>query len=435
MKTTIKLGVYALAAFVISCSPDTDEIVTDAENENLETRVEVEVGEEQGAREAVPGEYIIIFKKDDDRNLVYTPTKRGGSPELTRIQDAFRAKAVSTLQNVSRSTDNIGFVYTGATQGFQAKGLTTEDVATLMADDRILSIAPNYVHKPELPKPQRPEGYAEIPKELTSVGSKSQTRDVVLGDGEFLPWGVEYVGRANNAGTNRYAFILDTGIAPHSDLTIDSGLSASMFSGQSWEDQQGHGTHVAGTVGARSNGGGVIGVAYGSTLVAVKVLDNNGSGTDASTIAGCDYAFNNSISGDVFNYSVGYRSRYTSVAVDDAFRNLDNKIYGALAAGNSNDDTQFYSPQRIITSQTWMIGNLTRSLSPNGSSNYGSSVDRWAPGTDVWSTWLGGGFNVISGTSMASPHVCGILAVRGNNSVGTNGSTSKGGFTASNAKL
>ena len=80
-----------------------------------------------------------------------------------------------------------------------------------------------------------------------------------------------------------------------------------------------------------------------------------------------------------------------------------------------------------------MVGNMTRSLTSAGTSNYGTSVDRWAPGTDIWSTWLGGNFNKISGTSMASPHVAGILLVRGNNSVGSTGSISKGGFAAPKA--
>lgn len=435
MKNVTKLGFCALTAFAISCSPDTNEVVLDGSTENLESTIVVDSQENLGPREAVSGEYIVLFKNDDSKALEYAPTERGGSERLTKIKNEFRTKALSTLGTITRGSENLGFVYTGVVQGFQAKGLSAQDVADLKNDDRIISIEPNYVSKPILPKPINEKGFSAIPKELTSVDSDSQSRDVALDNGEFLPWGVQYTGRGNNEGTNRYVFVLDTGIAPHSDLTIDSGLSSSMFAGQSWEDQQGHGTHVAGTIGAKNNGGGVIGVAYGSTLVAVKVLDNNGSGSDATTIAGCDYTYNNAIAGDVFNYSVGYRNRFTSVAVDNAFKRLDDKIYGALAAGNSNDDTQFYSPQRIVTGNTWMIGNLTRSITAAGSSNYGSSVDRWAPGTDVWSTWLGGGFNKISGTSMASPHVAGILAVRGNNSVGTNGSTSKGGSSAPNAKL
>jgi len=436
MKTKFKVLTAVALTVAVSCSTDRDEIITENDAINAEiTLLDQNPDQDLGPREAVQGEYIVIFKQDDDKSLKYTPKTRGGSPELSRIQDAFRAKALNTLSAVSKSATNVGYVYTGAIQGFQAKGLSAADVAAIEADERVAYVEVNYVQKPILPTAARKEGYKTIPAELTSLSSKSQNRDVALSNGEFLPWGVQYIGRRNNAGTNRYAFILDTGIAPHSDLTIDSGLSSSMFSNQSWEDRQGHGTHVAGTVGAKNNGSGVIGVAYGTTLVAVKVLDNNGSGSDATTIAGCDYAYNNSISGDVFNYSVGYRNRYTSTAVDNAFKRLDDKIYGALAAGNSNDDTRFYSPQRIRTGRTWMVGNLQRNLTPAASSCFGSSVDRWAPGTDVWSTWLNGGFNKISGTSMASPHVAGILAARGRNSVGTNGSATKGGYTASRAKL
>ena len=89
------------------------------------------------------------------------------------------------------------------------------------------------------------------------------------------------------------------------DLTIDTGLSSSMIAGENWVDLNGHGTHIAGTIGAKSNGSGVIGAAYGTTLVAVKVLGGTGgTGSDASTIAGCDYVYYNAIAGEVFNYSV-----------------------------------------------------------------------------------------------------------------------------------
>jgi len=432
MKTKILALSVLATALIFSCSPEQEE----SENIQDETNLELQISEQTGPYEAVDGEYIIVFTESNDRSLEYDAQVRGGSPELTRIQNVFRQKALNTLSSINRSAADLGFVYTGVLQGFHAKNLSSEDVRVLSENPEIAYIEPNYKHLPNLPRPIDTEGVREIPQDVIQQQSGQSSRDVFLNNGEFLPWGVQYVGRGNNAGTNRYCFVLDTGIAPHSDLTIDSGLSHSTFSGESWQDFNGHGTHVAGTIGGRNNGGGVIGVAYGTTLVAVKVLGGTqGTGSDANSIAGCDYAYNNSISGDVFNYSVGYRNRYTSVAVDNAFKRLDNRIYGALAAGNSNDNTLYYSPQRINTSRTWMVGNLRRNLTPNGTSNFGSSVDRWAPGTDVWSTWLNGNFNKISGTSMASPHVAGILLVRGNNSVGTQGTASKGGYTAGRAKL
>ncbi|EDP94390.1 S8 family serine peptidase [Kordia algicida OT-1] len=420
MKKNLKLIYVLLLVFVTACS--TDSITSSDEEILLEKK-----GDQT---EVISGEYIIIFKKGADSKTSYFATKRGKTPELTRIQNFYKTKALEALKLIGKGEGNLGYVYTGAIQGFHAKDLSSDDVKILSSIESIDYIEPNRTVFSDLPQPKNPQG-VKLPTGNDIIGKS----DTVLPSGDFLPWGVDYTGRGNNAGTNRYVFVIDTGIAPHSDLTIDSGLSESFYPGEDWVDRNGHGTHVAGTIGAKANGSGVIGVAYGSTLVAVKVLGGTqGTGSDAGILAGVDYTYNNSIAGDVFNYSVGYRTRRTSTAIDNAFTTLDNKIYGALAAGNSNDNTLYYSPQRLQTSRTWMVGNLTRSITPNGSSCYGASVDRWAPGTDVWSTWLNGNYNRISGTSMASPHVAGILAVRGNNSVGTQGNTTKNGFTAPNAK-
>ncbi|MEM6720915.1 MAG: S8 family serine peptidase [Bacteroidota bacterium] len=431
MKKNVRLIYVLLLVFIVSCSTDNDTTNEDLLEKKSE---ESELKSDQG--EAIPGEYIIVFKKNaKSKETNYVPTRRGKTPELERIQKYYKAKSVALLQLIGKGEKNIGFVYTGTIQGFHAIELSTDDVDALTKHESVEFIEPNRRVIANLPKPENPKGFAKLPKNNAN-NAKNAKSDTTLPSGDFLPWGVDYTGRGNNAGTNRYVFVIDTGIAPHSDLTIDTGLSASFYPGESWVDINGHGTHVAGTIGAKANGSGVIGVAYGSTLVAVKVLGGvQGTGSNSGIIAATDYVYNNAIAGDVFNYSVGFRFRSTSTALDNAFRTLDDRVYGALAAGNSNDNTLYYSPQRIITSRTWMVGNLVRSITPNGGSNFGASVDRWAPGTDVWSTWLNGQYNRISGTSMASPHVAGILAVRGNNSVGTNGNTSKGGYTAPNAKL
>ena len=424
MKKNLNFIYVLLLVFVTSCSTDNITSTDDV----LESSIYLQKNSNEA--EAISGEYIIVYKKSTDAKMNYLPTKRGITPELRRIQEHYRIQSLALLKSIDKDESNLGYVYTGAIQGFHAKDLTLEDVQFLLQNKNIDFIEPNRRAIGDLPQPKNPEGV-----KLPTTNEVSPKSDTVLPSGDFLPWGVDYTGRGDNTGTNRYVFVIDTGIAPHSDLTIDSGLSESFYPGEDWVDRNGHGTHVAGTIGAKSNGSGVIGVAYGSTLVAVKVLGGTqGTGSDAGILAGVDYTYNNSISGDVFNYSVGYRSRRTSTAIDNAFTTLDNRIYGAIAAGNSNDNTLYYSPQRLQTSRTWIVGNLTRSITPNGSSCFGASVDRWAPGTDVWSTWLNGQYNRISGTSMASPHVAGILAVRGNNSVGTQGSTSKGGYSASNAK-
>lgn len=435
MKFTV--AIIATLGLLNSCSTEESVDLTEESNLTIEESRSLDEITAIPEADAIPGEYIITFKEDDsERNFNnYQATERGRTQELSRIKEFYTQKSVRVLNENSINTESLSTVYTGVFQGFHAKNLTDEDVESLKSDERIASIEPNLALLANFPTPAVPEGVSE--KVLEEMTASTSSRDSQLPNGEFLPWGVDYVGRTNNANTNRYGWVIDSGIAPHPDLTIVTGLSRSFVSGEpSWQDANGHGTHVAGTLGARNNGSGVIGVAYGTSLVAVKVLGASGSGSTNGILSGVDYVYNNAIAGDVFNYSVGFRNRFTSAAIDNAFRRLDDRIYGALAAGNSNDNTQFYSPQRITTSRTWMVGSIDRSnKQPSSFSNFGSSVDRWAPGRDVWSTWLNGGFNRISGTSMASPHVAGVLAARGNNSVGTQGNVSKGGSSAPRAQL
>jgi subtilisin family serine protease len=399
MKTQLRilsiLTVFSLLFY--SCEKDADEVT------DIETATDIT--EEVGADQAVPGEYIVIYKEDKS---------------LSGKSAGMKAKSQQTLSKYAIAEDNIKQTYSSAIQGFYVKNLSEKQVEMLKNDSEIAYIQPNYIRKLDI---EMGKPVSQLP---ATAQNKAVTNDSQLPNGEFLPWGINRVGRAD--GTGRTCWIIDSGISPHSDLNIDANRSRS-FVGGSWQDQNGHGTHVAGTVAAKNNGSGVIGVAYGATVVSVRVLNAQGSGNDASILGGVDYVAANASNGDTWNYSIGYRNRHTDAATDNAFRKLEQTTYGAMAAGNSNDDTQFYSPQLLRTANSWCVGNMTNSDGPAGSSNYGRSVDRWAPGTQVWSTWLNGQYNRISGTSMASPHVAGILLLRGN-STGTDGSVSKGGHTA-----
>ncbi|WP_298545866.1 S8 family serine peptidase [uncultured Aquimarina sp.] len=404
MKTRLRiLSTVTIFSFLFySCEKD-GEVITDLESE-------IDTEETIGADQAVPGEYIVIYTEDESIS--------GKNAEM-------KSKSIQTLSKYAIAEDNIKQTYSNAIQGFAVKNLSEKQAELLRNDPEVAYIEPNYIQKLDI---KIGEPVSTLP---ATVQNKAVTNDSQLPNGEFLPWGVNRVGRADGAG--RTCWIVDSGIAPHSDLNIDTGRSRS-FVGGSWQDQNGHGTHVAGTVAAKNNGSGVIGVAYGATVVSIRVLNAAGSGATDGILAGIDYVADNASSGDTWNYSVGFRNRFTSQAIDDTFRNLENTTYGAMAAGNSNDDTQFYSPQRLQTSNSWCVGNMTNVDAPASGSNFGESVDRWAPGTAVWSTWLNGQFNNISGTSMASPHVAGILLLRGN-STATDGSVSKGGYTAPIATL
>ena len=103
-----------------------------------------------------------------------------------------------------------------------------------------------------------------------------------------------------------------------------------------------------------------------------------------------------------------------------------------MAAGNQNDDVQYYSPQRKFIRNAWVVGNMTSSDKAYSGSNYGNNVHAWGPGTAIWSCGIGGTeFAQMTGTSMASPYVAGVLLVRGDGKIITDGTVSKGGYSAS----
>lgn len=225
---------------------------------------------------------------------------------------------------------------------------------------------------------------------------------------EETPWGIARVG-GGAPGTFATAWVIDTGIAPHSDLNFDSARSRSFVRDSSPIDQNGHGTHVAGTIAAKADGNGVIGIAPGAPVVAVRVLDRRGSGSNSGVIAGVDYVAQNGRPGDVANMSLGGG---VSTALDNAVINAaaSSGVRFALAAGNESDNANNHSPARangtnVFTVSAFAIGDKWASFS-----NFGNPpIDYAEPGVSIKSTWLNGGYNTISGTSMATPHLAGLL--------------------------
>jgi subtilisin family serine protease len=233
-------------------------------------------------------------------------------------------------------------------------------------------------------------------------------------------WGIDRIDQAslplsttftyNNTGAGVRAYIVDTGILlTHGEFVgrAVTGYDA-VTAGGTATDCNGHGTHVAGTV-----GGTVYGVAKAATLVAVRVLGCNGSGTNAGVIAGVDWVANNHVKPAVANMSLGGGASST---LDTAVKNAIAKgVAFAVAAGNGNifgiaANACNYSPARVPEAIT--VGATTKTDAKASYSNYGTCVDIFAPGSSITSAWYTGvtATNTISGTSMASPHVAGVAA-------------------------
>lgn len=225
---------------------------------------------------------------------------------------------------------------------------------------------------------------------------------------QTVPWGIARV-NGGGAGTFATAWVIDTGIQlNHPDLNVDVARSRNFTGSGDAGDLNGHGTHVAGTIGAINNTIGVIGVAPGAPLVAVRVLDRRGSGTNAGVIAGVDYVAANGRPGDVANMSLGGGA---STALDTAVNNAAaGGVRFVVAAGNEAQFAGNVSPARANGPNVFTISSFAQGDNWSSFSNFGNPpVDFAEPGSAVRSTWIGSSYNTISGTSMAAPHFAGIL--------------------------
>ncbi len=223
-------------------------------------------------------------------------------------------------------------------------------------------------------------------------------------DQRDLPLDTRY--NYTQSGRSVHAYVIDTGIrSTHGEFAgrFEAGFSA-INDGRGTEDCNGHGTHVAGTI-----GGTTYGVAKGVTLVPVRVLDCNGSGSTSGVIAGVDWLTQNRKNPAVANMSLGGS---ISTALDSAVRSsIAAGVSYTLAAGNANADACASSPSRVTEALT--VGATTSADARSSFSNTGTCLDLFAPGSNITSAWITNdtATRAISGTSMASPHVAGAAAL------------------------
>ena len=299
----------------------------------------------------IPGSYIVVLKE-------------GADP-----------RSVAAVAQVRPN-----FVYTAAINGFAAE-LNQGQVNALQQNPNV-----EYV-----------EEDAVVQSSATQTGA---TWGIDRTDQRALPLSGSY--NYTSTGSTVYAYVIDTGIqTSHAQF---GGRAAAVYdaTGGNGQDCNGHGTHVAGTIGASTYG-----IAKSVRLRGVRVLNCQGSGTASGVIAGIDWVRLNKISPAVANMSLG--GGYSS-AQNTAVTNLVNSgVFVAVAAGNENQNACNVSPASAAAVTT--VAASDRYDTRASFSNYGSCVDIYAPGVSITSTWLNGGTSTISGTSMASPHVAGVAAL------------------------
>lgn len=336
--------------------------------------------------DVIPGNYIvtlmptgITFRKDMSYDAVQASMRKTGSELLSKYRI---------------NEENLGFVYGSSIEGF-AVTLSDEQFESLSKDPTIKGIEPDRVIT-LAPPPGKGPG---------SGGGGEPTS-------QNTPYGILRVGGGATYDGSNKAYVIDSGIdASHPDLKVNASIGFNAFTkGRDADlssDGNGHGTHVSGTIGAIDNEIGVIGVAAGVTLVPVKVLDSRGSGSYSGVIAGVDFVEANAAPGDVANMSLGGP---VSDALDAAVVALGNAgVKVALAAGNESSDANYSSPARANGTNIYTVSAIDSNDNFAYFSNFGNPpIDFAAPGVGVLST-VPGGYASYSGTSMASPHVCGLL--------------------------
>ena len=323
----------------------------------------------------VEGQYIVVYKPASlDTRAMSTQ----------RISQASQ----DVLQRNKISSSVIEQTFQGEPGGFVAR-LSAQEAAKLKNDADVEAVEPDRIIA------------------LSTCFTVAEPR--------LITWNVKRVGYGD--GTGKTAWIIDTGIDfTHPDLTVDQTRSKSFINGvTSAKDENGHGTHVAGIIGAKNNTIGVLGVASGATLVSLRVLDKDGKGVLSSIIQALGYVNSNGQAGDVVNLSLGEDS--VSNILDEQVENTAARgIYIAIAAGNDKEPARNFSPGRANGANIFTVSAIDSLDNFASFSNYGNDVIDYAvPGVRILSTYMGGKYAYMTGTSMAAPHMAGLLLLRGRN--------------------
>ncbi|MGH3309855.1 MAG: S8 family peptidase [Streptomyces sp.] len=326
---------------------------------------------------------------------------------IVMLRDNVKPSSVASEHSHAHGAD-LKHVYTHAIHGYSAN-MSSTAAERIQKDSRVLRV--------------QQDGTVQTDAQSTPTG-------INRADAELSP-----TAKINGADerVDVDVAVIDTGVdLDHPDLNVYMAGAKNCSTGKSADDGNGHGTHVSGTIGALDNTSGVVGMAPGARVWPVRVLNNAGSGTFSDVICGIDYVTAHANEIEVANMSLGGAGTDSvcgsnTDAMHEAICNsVSAGITYAVAAGNETDDAANHTPaayDEVITVSALADFNGQ----PGGGapatcrsdiddtianfSNFGADVDIMAPGVCIESTWKGGGYNTISGTSMATPHVAGGAAL------------------------
>lgn len=401
MKKFLLFVAVVMTAFMFSCT----ESIQKSEIHLANT---LEPSSTEG--NVIPDQYIIqlkneVIKPAKERLEIGRSYSREEKGAIMEKWNAEIGKALATwLFNNDIAAEEIKQTYTAAIVGAAVK-ISPDKYRKLLQNKDLASI--------ELDRMEYIPNVLVESVERPGEGLRAQT----------TPCGITNAGGFAAANTSKWAWVVDSGIdLDHPDLNVVTGTTyARSFVGGTADDCNGHGTHVAGTIGAKNNTIGVVGVAANAPVVPVRVFGCSGGSPTSTIVAGINHVATYDVSGDVMNLSLGgYYG--TGCATGSAYLSSVQSVANggtrvAIASGNNMANAALYQPACIngtnIFTVTNMRCNKTYYNDPTYGGNFGvPPVDWIATGTSVYSTYLNGGYATLTGTSMATPHVAGIMHLR-----------------------
>jgi len=365
---------------VFSCSPDESSDLEPIQKLEFSSFVPTVPVEDQ---------YIVVFHEEKISGRINTTDNSSRELSLKR-------ETINLLSKYRISEDSLKWVYSSVLNGFCAK--MDKNKLEQVKNDPLVK----YVEQ------DRTGTLGELPKNSDPKGTSDPVNT------QIIPWGIKRVGGPFAYKGKNTVFVVDTGIQlDHPDLNvcIDKAFDAyhPVNKDLCFIDEHGHGTHVAGTIGALDNLFGVVGVAAGVHLVPVKIFFGPSAlFTYSGMIAGIDHVGKVGVPGDVANLSFGGFDK--SRALDDAVLNAseNKKIWMVIASGNSSLPATSFSPARVNGTYTITVSAIDALDKYAWFSHYGFPIKYAAPGVNVLSTTIGGRYRYFSGTSMSAPHVAGL---------------------------